>query len=374
MNTDRKVLYSISAASLAVLLLALILPSETSGRIVAALLLLPLAVVTYIFIKKRSILSMNKGQILMIMTVIGLVYVMSYYLSGLQFKFYVSPYKFNLDGILRFVLPISVIIACTEIIRYVTVAQKSKLAETLVYFTCVIADVLICSNLSSVNSFNKFMDVVGLTLLPAIVYNLLYNYLSKRYGVYPNLSYRLITTLYAYVIPYKSAIPDALVAFCNLIVPILIYVFIDALYEKKRRYALAKKTKFGVVITVLAIAIMTSVVMLVSNQFRFGALVVATESMTGELNKGDTVIYERHDGQKISVGQVIVFEKNDSMIIHRVVKIEVINGVNRYYTKGDANKETDAGYVTDNDIIGFVDLKVPYVGYPTLWLRSLFSR
>ena len=28
----------------------------------------------------------------------------------------------------------------------------------------------------------------------------------------------------------------------------------------------------------------------------------------------------------------------------------------------------------DADIVGIVDFKIPYIGYPTLWLRSLFSR
>ena len=371
--TAEKRLYIISLATVAALLVALFAPIG-SGRIIAAILLLPLAIIVTFSIKKRSILSLNKKQILMIMTVVGLLYVMLYYISGLKFKFYLSPYRFDLVGIFQFIVPIAVIIVCTEIIRGVIIAQGRPLSNTLVYFTCVIADVLVCSNIVSIVSFNRFMDVVGLTLLPALIYNLLYNYLSKRYGASPNISYRLITTLYAYVIPYKSAIPDALVAFLNLLIPIAIYIFIDALYEKKRRFALEKKTKFGAVITVLAIVIMSGVIMLVSNQFKFGAFVIATDSMTGELNRGDTAIYERYDDQKIIVGQVIAFDKDGTTVVHRVVNIEVINGANRYYTKGDANEDTDAGYITDADIIGCVDLKVPYVGYPTLWLRSLFSR
>jgi signal peptidase len=56
------------------------------------------------------------------------------------------------------------------------------------------------------------------------------------------------------------------------------------------------------------------------------------------------------------------------------VKIEIINGVTRYYTKGDANEDNDAGFIVDSDIVGVVNYKVPYLGYPTLWMRSLFKR
>ena len=88
---------------------------------------------------------------------------------------------------------------------------------------------------------------------------------------------------------------------------------------------------------------------------------------------GDVAIYESYDKQPLVEGQVIVFEQGSSMIVHRVVDIKIINGVARYYTQGDANKDLDAGYITDADIIGLVNLKLPYFGYPTLWIRSLFN-
>ena len=114
--------------------------------------------------------------------------------------------------------------------------------------------------------------------------------------------------------------------------------------------------------------------MLISNQFRFGAYVIATESMTGEINKGDIVIYEKYEDHDIEKGQVIVFEKNNSVVVHRVENIENINGITRYYTKGDANEDSDSGYITKGDIIGVVNYKLPFIGYPSIWIRSLFNR
>ena len=124
---------------------------------------------------------------------------------------------------------------------------------------------------------------------------------------------------------------------------------------------------------VAASAVVILTAMLISCQFRFGAMVVATESMTGEINKGDMIIYERYDAQPIKEGQVIVFEQFENKIIHRVIKIENIGGETRYYTKGDANKDQDDGYRTEADIVGLTDVKVSYIGYPTLWLRELLK-
>ena len=214
--------------------------------------------------------------------------------------------------------------------------------------------------------------------MPAVLSNCLYHYLSKRYGIYPNLAYRLITTLHAYLLPISPGISDSLLNLFRILIPIAIYFFIDALFEKKRRYAL-KKTKrsariISIILNILVLVIMIGTVMIVSNQFRYGAYVIATESMTGELNKGDVAICERYEDQTVQEGQVIVFEKNGSVIIHRVLDIKIINGITRCYTKGDANEDPDSGFVTESQIIGIVGYKLPYVGYPTLWMRSLFDR
>jgi signal peptidase len=119
---------------------------------------------------------------------------------------------------------------------------------------------------------------------------------------------------------------------------------------------------------------MVCLVMIVSNKFRFGSIVIATPSMEGEINVGDMIIYERIDSDDVvSVGQVIVYEKDDIIIVHRVDEVEYIDGVLRYYTKGDANENRDSGYITRDNIIGITDFKVAYVGYPTLWLLELFE-
>ena len=129
--TDRKVLHTVTVSTLAVLILALILPVATTGRILAAALLLPIAAITFIFIKKRSILSINKQQVRMLMSVIAALYLMLYYLTGLRFGYYRSGYKLNLYYILNYILPIAVIIVSTELIRYVVRAQNSKLADVI---------------------------------------------------------------------------------------------------------------------------------------------------------------------------------------------------------------------------------------------------
>lgn len=373
--TDKKLLHIISASIFAVLLIIFFIPFETAGRIIAAVAFAAAAAVSYFFVKKRSIPSMNKQQVLLIVSVIAVVYLMLYYLTGLEFGYYNNPYALKIKFFLSRFLPAAAIIVSSEIYRWIIRAQNNRAADILCYLSCVLAEMIVCATAGvAISSFNHFMELVAETMFPAVVANLLYGYLSKRYGFYPNIVYRGVTTLYLYFIPVIPALSKSLVAFINLFVPLAIYFFIDSLYERKRRYALAKKSKLTVPITIVAVAVMLFTVMVISNQFYIGAYVIATESMTGELNKGDAAIYERYDDQTIEEGQVIAFEKNDRVVIHRVVDIQIINGQTRYFTKGDANTSNDDGFIYDYDIVGIVNFKIPYIGYPTLWLRSLFNR
>ncbi|MBO5212713.1 MAG: signal peptidase I [Clostridia bacterium] len=373
MTRDKKILYAISLSTLAALLLTLFVP-QSSSRIIAAILLLLSAVLSTIFIKKRSILAIEKRQVLLIMATIAVMSIVLYFLTALYFGFRNSGYRMSWQLIWVYIIPITAIIISIEIVRSILLAQNNKKVTVIAYFIGVTTDILVISNLVNINTFNKFMDVLGLAFLPAIITNLFYHYISKRYGRYPNIVYRLIISLYPYIIIYRSAMSDSLLAISRIIIPMLMYWFISALYEKKKRYALKRHGKLGYIFVGVFAVVMISIVMLISCQFRYGALVIGSESMTGELNKGDISIYEQYDGHIIEKGDVIVFEKDGTRVVHRVVDIKRINNVNRYYTKGDVNEHFDTGYITDGNIIGVTKMKVAYLGYPTIWLRNLVSK
>ena len=162
-------------------------------------------------------------------------------------------------------------------------------------------------------------------------------------------------------------------SFLKLVIPFGILLFIKMLYTKQRKSVSFRKKGFDFVLTSLIVTVLVLFVMLVSCKFKYGILVIATESMTGTINKGDAVVYEEYKGQMILEGDVIVFEVNDKKVIHRVVKVERINNEYRYYTKGDANEDMDAGYITQNQIVGKTCFKVIYIGYPTLLIREIFE-
>ena len=275
----------------------LILSAFTKHTILFALptILIGAAVIRAL-LRKRSIHSYNKNQVLLIVIVFAMLFLTLYYVTGLEFGFVVSDKgRFTLPSFVKNVIPTALIIVACEIIRETLTAQKTWAAIPISYAIGIAAELVCAGGVPDLRTSYLVADFFGLTLLPAFTANVLYTYISKRYGMVPNTAYRLIMTLYVYFIPATSDVPRAIHAFFLLILPIIIRAFIATLFEKKKRFALKKEGKLGIVALGISVLLMLSFILLITCQFRFGMVVIATDSMTGQINRGDAVVYEQYE-------------------------------------------------------------------------------
>ena len=375
MTRDKKVLYTLSSTVTAALL-CIVLFANGGSRMLAAVWLTLSAIAVSLFIKKRTTLSIYKKTVLLLLMVGALLYLSIFYLSGIIFGYTKPTVPLSPLYFVQVVLPCIIIVIASEWVRYILIAQGRPFATACAYLTGMLSQVAAAGlTLDAITNLNTFMDLSALTLFPALTAGVLYTHVTARYGPWPCIAYRALTTITTYFMPLLPNAPDIFIAFATLLLPLLLFAFLRALYVPRRKRATERPYKRRIAhLGILGgMVIATAFIMLVSCQFRFGTVVIATESMTGELNVGDAIIYERYETQIITKGQVIIFKKNDTLTVHRVVDIERINGQNRYYTKGDANDERDAGFITDNEIVGVTDFKIAYVGYPALWMRRIFT-
>ena len=352
------------------------------SRKILALSLGIYAIIVSLFLKKSRFPSINKKQVTTLMVVFSMLYIAIFYLLGLYFGFERSKILFSFRTIIDFILPLSIIIISSEWIRGTFLShkleigyktKKKDLSIVFSYISMVIIDLLIYTEVYNVRVLDDFLTVLGFIFFSSLSCNLLYNYITNRYGIKGVIIFRLITVLFAYIIPI---VPDLYIffrSFLRMLYPYLIYLVFEKMFSKND-YSMGRQEKRKEMIgNTLIIALAAALVMLISCEFRYGIIVVGSESMTGTINKGDAVVFEKYTNQEIKNGQVIIFNYNNIQTIHRVVEVQKINGEYRYYTQGDANKRKDEDYRTKEDIYALVDLKVKYIGYPTLWVRELFS-
>ena len=360
------------------LVFALFAPNIIS-RIVLAIFMFIYMFIVSMLLKRRRHCSTYDKQVMVLMLIFAILYLGIFYLLGLYYGFGRTKYAFNLYNVLYVVVPIIVIIVSAEMMRKIFLAQKEIVnfrgkKINLTYIAMTLVDLVIYTGVYDFSNLNDMLMALGFVFFASLSCNLLYNYVSIRYGEKPVIIYRLITTIYMYILPF---IPDVYVflrSFLRMLYPFIIYIILENTYSKSNLTVAYKDKKKNIFRTLIMLTLVTLMIMLISCQFHFGIIVIGSDSMTGTINKGDAIIFERYRGEKIEKGQVIMFNYNGIVTVHRIIEIRTINGEIRYITKGDANKNTDSGYRTYSDIVGFVRLRIKYIGKPTLWLRNLFEK
>lgn len=375
-------LYVLQLLLMITLFIALIVANKVN-YIILALILLIYAVIISINFKKKKILSTNKKQVNFLMIGFSLIYLGIFYLLGLFiYNFSASPILLGFKSLYRYIIPLIIIIISSEIIRFSFLSQDAKirifkvnvdLVKVITFINMVLIDLVIYTGVYDITDFNEFLTVIGFILFASISCNLFYNYVSTRYGKIGIIIYRLITILYIYLIPIIPNMYIYFRSFLRMIYPYLLYLILEHTYSKTDFVVSYSDRRKNILNITILITIMVLTTMLISCQFRCGILVIGSDSMKGSINKGDAIIFESYNNQEIKKEQVIIFNKGNINLVHRVIDIKNVNGQLRYYTKGDANKEIDTGYITNKDIVGISKFKIVYIGYPTIWVKELFS-
>lgn len=308
--------------------------------------------------------------------VLGLMYLIGLF-SGFVSTY--SPLSTTAISLGKWILVIISVIL-TELIRYVIAINKSKkqkryiITEILMLLNFVLIDMSLYPKVFIFNSSTQICEFFCIFLVQSLAKNLMLNSISTNYSYVPCLYYRLFMDLYIFLLPIKPNINTFIESVIFLVFPYLVYITIKEITEKRKIELSKTKRKSNYLWNGTIIILIGILVMLVSCEFKYGMLAVGSKSMTGTINKGDAIIYKKYAKEKnLKEGQIIVFEKNNVMIIHRIVSIYKISEQESVYkTKGDANEDNDNWLVKQEEIIGTVDTRVPWIAWPSVLLNGIF--
>ena len=381
MNNDYKKTYILELFLIVILLILLIVPVEYT-RWGTAIVLLIYAVISNLSLKREKIKSHYKSSVFIIMIVLAIMYLGILYAFGLYFEIVRSKITLTFITLFKIIIPLVVIVVSTEFIREKFLSQelniriKSKkfnLSPVFTLLSMVLIDVLINNGNYNLNKLEDFLTIIGLVIFSSISSNLVYNYISNKYDKKSIIVYRLIILLFPYIIPLIPEIYVFFESFLKMLYPYIIYVILERIFSKNEFVISYGEKKKEFIINSILMILTASLIMLISCNFTFGIMVIGSRSMTGALNKGDVILFKKYENQELNDNQIIIFNYDGVQTIHRINKIIKVNDEYRFYTKGDANKKLDNGYRLEEDIYGIVKLKIPYIGYPTLWLRNMFN-
>ena len=365
MNSDRLRLYIIEFSLILVLLLALIF-NEYITRTIIMTVLLVFMVIAIKFIKGQKTETIYKKQMILLVSTIAIIYVAILYMLGIKLGFYSSVVKFSKWSIINYIIPYVVIIISSEIIRKQILIKQQKKANLIILIAMILLEIIISTNISSIKTLKDYFTLVSYTIFTAIANNVLYNYIV--------ICYRIITLMYMYIIPITPDIDILFRAIIGIVVPYVTYVLLENLYSKRVQIVAVSEKRKEMIICIILCILVSLLIMVVSCRFRYGTLVIGTGSMTGTINKGDIIIYERYEKEELEIGEIIVFKTENVFVIHRIIDKKSVGEEIRYYTKGDANQQEDKGFRTQKNIVGIVKGKIPYIGKITLLLNDIINK
>lgn len=306
-----------------------------------------------------------------------LVYFLIYYISGLLFSFYKPVISaFTNDNMLKIIMPIVLSIIFKEILRYMMLT-KSEGSKTLIILTCITFTLFDITSFLNLNTFSTpyttFM-FISLYLLPYISRNIVCTYISIKVGYIPNILYVLVMELYIYLLPIIPNPNEYIYSIYQLIMPFILFYRLFTFFKIERDEEIVRNYNKKHIITIIpATIIVIFLVYITSGYFKYHAIVIGSGSMTPNINKGDVVIIEKtkKDYSDIEIGQIIAYRYDNKIVVHRLAKKIKIQEITYFYTKGDNNDNIDSYKITNDMIVGLVNIKIPYIGYPTVWLNNL---
>ena len=303
-----------------------------------------------------------------------LIFFLLYYLSGLFFGFARTGNYYNVKGIIDIIIPITLSIILKEILRYniIRKSEGNKLLIVLSVILFIVIDFSIYFN-GFYNKYDTFM-FISLSLLPSISTNILCSYVTFKVGYKPNIVYSLIINLYQYLLPIIPNPNEYIVALIRFLLPIILVYRLSDVFklidEEELERSYSKNSIFSLVIPIIIVAIL---VYFTSGYFKYSTVAIASGSMEKEISKGDAVIIKKigNKYEELEEGQVIAYNYNGVIIVHRIIEILKSDGEYFVYTKGDANHNPDNYVVKQEMIIGTVKIVLPFLGMPTVWLNEL---
>ncbi len=311
------------------------------------------------------------GLAFLIQSILYLVGTKTGYISNYStmFKSYVEK---------SIILLVFLTVITREIIRYLVINARttkkwqSILMQTLLIIMCILVDLAIAPKIYTFTSFTLVYEFLAMFLIPSAAKNILLNYLSVIGGYPLTFVYVLIMDLYIYFLSVRPELNMLLEAVILLVFPYVVYNYVKELNKRRTVVKKREKKKDNKIVTAISTVIFVILVCLVSREFKYSMIGIGSESMTGTINKGDAIIYKRHEKNENVKDKVIVFKRNNVMIVHRVIKVYTLDGEYVYQTKGDANESADNWLVEESDILGTVEKRIPFIAWPSVILGEIF--
>ena len=332
-----------------------------------------LSILTYFIVGYEKQTQRNKKDVFLNILSYLLIYFVITYILGLATGFVRTAYSLRINDIFKNLFPYLIIILVREFFRYLYFckAKESKLLIFLGLLFLVLLDVNLNIHLYDISKLEGLIKMVSIVVFPSISKNILLSYLTVKSGYKNTIFYSCVMELNKFFLPIFPDFGEYIMTLINVLFPLgVLFGIIDKFkFNEKRRIASSRYHSKN---------LLFYSIMLTSGYFKYYALTIGSGSREKTISKGDVVIVRKlkqSELNKLKVKKhILVYNHDNKIIVHRLVKIQEIGGKTFYITKGDNNLTKDSYNIKPKDVIGVVSFKIKYIGYPTVSLNERLAK
>lgn len=332
-----------------------------------------------IFFEKNKKPYPDKG-VLTYLAILGIViYVLGLFVSGFYLKYSYNPMNTTLTGLMKnFWIYIPIIMIREYVRSRIMQATTKKNKYYILIIVAIVFTFLSLDNIRNIYNFGlgRGLDYLLTIVLPLLLLNLFLTYAALKGAMESNCLFQFVYVgipLFSPVLPNSPKIYEAIILYTTLFI---IYIIYDkVLYDRnKEKNNLTIPDKYHLKWLIAPGVVLTFLILFALGAFPYMPVAVASNSMSPEFNRGDVVLVRKSDNidvKNIEIGKIIQYRTEKNSVVHRITDTyENVNGTN-YVTKGDHNNVIDATPIREEQVMGVVEYKIPYIGWPTLIFGNL---
>lgn len=353
-----------------------VIPSffQESARIVTMIIWIALTIIS-IPIENDHTRFKGKKEKVKTTLIIVIIYYILYFLIGLILGYKRSPYGREFFIVIKNLFFIVGLIAMQDYVRTkVMNNQRKKINYVLFTIIFVLLRLDYTEGFAVFSSGERVFEYIASVIIPEIAKGCVCSYLAITGGTWLVYAYTIPVALIKVLCPIYPDVGWFLKAVFDIMISVILFLYNN--YEhiiKTTRVTRKEKKKINPIRKIPEIAAILLVVIFIAGFLPAKPVAIMSHSMDPTFSRGSVVLsvkVKEKNLHKLKVGDILHYRTDKGEVVHRIIEIKNEDGKILFKTKGDNNNVEDSNLVKPEQVIGYVKVYVPFIGYPSVWFSE----
>ncbi|MDR1196971.1 MAG: hypothetical protein LBL08_01720, partial [Candidatus Nomurabacteria bacterium] len=215
-----------------------------------------------------------------IVVVYVLLFLILIYILGLITGFLRSGYSHTPLMLIKNILPVVGVIVLTELTRYAIVKRIGDHKGALVGVTLAFSalHIIVGSTLYNPTVPLELFEMIGRLVLGGVAANVMLTYVAYKSDFRPTITYAVILAVYPIAIPILPDLGPFIYAVLDIMLPMLLFMRFNEFFITHRPIPGRHKRSGQILWAMPMVAVLATVVILVSGIFRYWAMAIGSDS------------------------------------------------------------------------------------------------